>query len=346
LVKDPAFFEREKIEISKEFLVVFDEIHKFSRWKNYLKGTFDQFHEDFSFLVTGSGRLDIFKRGGDSLLGRYFQLPLFPLTLGELKGRMPSWEEFARHCQDPHAVENGDEYAALFAFGGFPEPLQRGSRTFYRRWFEERKKLVIREDIRDATNIREISLVETLSHFIPGKIGSPFSLNSLREDLKVAHDTLKEWVITLEQFYYLFHITPMSKSIKRALRKEPKVYLYDIGEINDEGARFENFVALHLHKAVSLWSALGEGPVSLHYVRDLEKREVDFVLLKDRKPFCLIECKLSDITPSPVLHYFQDSLQIPLAFQLVHTPGVCFRRKTASGALWVLSANRFLAALP
>ena len=68
----------------------------------------------------------------------------------------------------------------FFRFGGFPEAFVRGDSSFYRRCFSERKTLLLREDIRNASAIREISLLEHLAHLIPERIGSPLSLNALK----------------------------------------------------------------------------------------------------------------------------------------------------------------------
>lgn len=347
IVKDPYFFEKLDRNPNKPFLLILDEIHKYAKWKGYLKGCFDKYHEGFRFVVTGSGRLDLFKKGGDSLLGRYFGVPLFPLSLGELSEKLPSFEEFCENTKNFHP-QNGNRknYQQLFSFSGFPEPFLKADQNFYNLWFSERKKLLIREDIRDASKIREISLLETLSHLIPDKIGSPLSINSLREDVGVAFETVREWVGLLAQFYYLFQISPFTRSIARTLKKEPKVYLFDWVEVVDEGARFENMVALHLYKAVNIWQAMGEGKIKLHYLRDKEKREVDFVIAKNEKPVLLVECKSNDSSPSANLIYFQEKLNLPVCFQLVHREGVLRKIKVKSGDLYIVSADQWLNLLP
>lgn len=348
LLKNPYFFAEADRDPGKPFLVVFDEIHKYGRWKNYLKGAYDGHHGDFRFLVTGSGRLNLFKKGGDSLLGRYLSAPLFPLSVGELSGRQPTWAEFKESLTELPAPRPGgaEAYRTLFKFSGFPEPLVKADRAFYNAWFQERKSLLVREDIRDASAIRDISLMETLSHLVPDKVGAPLSVNSLKEDVGVAFETVRDWLLILEQFYYLFRITPYSTSLARALRKEAKVYLYDWVEVPQESFRFENMVALHLHKAVQTWRAMGEGDIGLHYVRDKEKREVDFLLTEKGRPVCLVECKLSDTDPAPALRHYQDRLKAPTAVQLVHQSGVC--RKTSREGLtqWIVSADRWLGVLP
>lgn len=348
LLKDPYFFESQDRDPAKPFLVVFDEIHKYARWKNYLKGAFDGFGRDFRFLVTGSGRLDLFKKGGDSLLGRYLSVPLFPLTVGELSGGLPSWSDFKAglHEAPRAAAADREAYERLLRLSGFPEPFARGDARFYRSWFQDRKSALIRGDIRDATNIRDISLMELLSHLIPEKVGAPLSINALKESVGVAFETARDWILQLEAFYYMFRVPPFAGSLSRALRKEPKAYLYDWMEAPQEGSRFENLVALHLLKAVQTWRSLGEGDLGLHYVRDKEKREADFLLTEGRRPVCLVECKLTDTDLSPSLTRFQELLKVPVAVQLVHAPGVC-RKTTRPGAVrWVISAERWLRGLP
>lgn len=348
LLKNPYFFTEADRDAGKPFLVVFDEIHKYARWKNYLKGAYDAHGSDFRFLVTGSGRLDLFKKGGDSLLGRYMGVPLFPFSVGELGGRLPSWDQFKKTLADPPAVAKiaREAYQGLFRFSGFPEPFVKADMGFYNAWFQDRKSLLVREDIRGAANIKEISLMEILSHLVPERVGAPLSLNSLREDVGVAHETIRDWLLLLEQFFYMFRIVPFAGSLARTLKKEAKVYLFDWVEIPQDSFRFENLVALHLHKAVRTWRAKGEGDIGLYYLRDKEKREADFLLTEGRRPLCVIDCKLAELDFSPTLAYFQEKFNIPTAVQLVHVPGIC--RKTARGgrSQWVVSADRWLGMLP
>ena len=329
-------------------MIVFDEIHKYARWKNYLKGAYDQYKDDFRFLVTGSGRLELFKKGGDSLLGRYFSVPLFPLTIGELSGTLSGLGEFRRAIEDPppSSSENRERYHHLFQFSGFPEPFVRGTVSFYNRWFSERKTLLVREDIRDTSAIRDISLLEHLAHLIPGRIGSPLSLNALKGDVGVAFETVRDWVLLLEQFYYLFRITPFTGNLARTLRKEAKIYLFDWVEVEQESIRFENLIALHLLKAVGLWKAMGESNPQRHYLRDKEKREIDFILSERGKPVCLIECKLAEEDLSPTLLYYQKKLSIPFAIQLLHKSGICKKMRAAGLIQWIISADQWLAVLP
>ncbi|MBM4387188.1 MAG: ATP-binding protein [Deltaproteobacteria bacterium] len=210
LARNPYFFEEENRTPNN--IVILDEIHKFAKWKNYLKGAYDKYGDEFLFIVTGSGRLDLFKKGGDSLMGRYIPVQLFPFTLSELAGRYVAFGDFRDFLTHgaPEIHASSEDYKALLELGGFPEPFIRGEKTSYNIWHQERKSLLIRADIRDATNIREISLLEMLSHLVVGRIGSPLSINSLREDLGVAFETARDWIEILSRFYYLFQIAPYS----------------------------------------------------------------------------------------------------------------------------------------
>jgi len=309
---------------------------------------YDQHHEEFRFLVTGSGRLELFKKGGDSLLGRYFSVPLLPLSVGELSGKLTKFTEFKQGLENPPdaSSEQRSQYEQLFHYSGFPEPFTRGATDFYQLWSTERKTLLLREDIRDASAIREISLLEHLAHLIPERIGSPLSVNALREAVGVAFETIRDWLLLLEQFFYLFRLTPFTGHLTRTLRKEVKAYLIDWVEIEDEGRRFENFVAVHLLKAVRLWQAMGEANLGLHFIRDKEKREVDFVVTERNRPVCVIECKTTDTELAPSLDYFQHQLRAPVAIQLVHKSGISQKRQLQGMTQWIISADRWLALLP
>lgn len=346
LARNPYFFE--EADRTGDDLVIFDEIHKYARWKNYLKGVFDKYGDDFLFLVTGSGRLDLYSKGGDSLLGRYLPLPLFPFTLSEMHRR------FARPADFKAALEHGfpatpgapRDFHALWTFGGFPEPLVRGEEAFAEIWRRQRRTLLVREDIRDATRIRELSLLELLAHLVADRVGSPLSVNALREDLGTAFETARDWLETLARFYFLFRVPPLAANLARALRKEPKVYLHDWSDLDDPGRRFENLLACHLLKAVRTWTAIGAGTFDLHDLRDKEKREVDFVVTERRRPLCLIEAKLGETDVSPHLLHFQEKLGLPAVVQVVDKAGVERKLRRNGRVQWVVSADRWLLSLP
>lgn len=278
---------------------IFDEIHKYPRWKSLIKGLYDARHNNISALVTGSARLDIYKRGGDSLFGRYELLHLHPFSVGEiLHKKIPSppldWTGATQENSGAQEIWN-----QLECMSGFPEPYSRNDALHYSRWSLRRRDLLIREDVRDLTEIRNLALLEHMARILPGRVGSPFSLNNLRQDLEIAHGTAKSWLETLIHLYYCYPVPPFATKSGRSLTKEPKLYMWDWASVEDPAARFENMVASHLKKSVDAWRDLGYGDYELFYWRDQQKRELDFVLTLSRKPLALFECKLSDGTVSP-----------------------------------------------
>jgi hypothetical protein len=323
--------------------IVLDEIHKYPRWKRFLKGLFDTQQGDVDIIVTGSGRLDVYQKGGDSLLGRYLLHRLHPFTVGELlaSGRQEviTPDQLADDLAGPAPVRGAEEaLAQIERFTGFPEPLFAERVDRLRRWRRMRRELVLREDLRDLTRIREIGLIDQLVELLPERVGSPLSVNALREDLGVAFDTAKTWLDTLARLYFLFELRPFAGKLARTLRREAKVYLFDPSEIEDAGARFENVVALHLRKLVDAWNDRGHGDFALWYVRDKERREVDFLVTERRRPYLLLETKLSDDQPSPALRYFRERLRPAHAVQLVR-----HGKPRKSEGILVVPAERLLA---
>lgn len=346
LLEKPAFFEEVDRKDETVPLVVFDEIHKYRRWKNYLKGVYDQFSERYRFLVLGSGRLDVFQKGGDSLAGRYFQFALWPFTLAELAARRRTFKEFTRSpLEVPNEDSFGDVWRQLSVLTGFPEPYLSGQETVYRRWSRSYHQQLIREDIRNATDIKRIDDTEILFSILPSKVGSPLSMDSLARDLQVSFNSIRNWLGVFESFFLAFRISPWSKKISRAITKERKLYLYDYAAVPDPSARFENMVAMELLRAVSNWNDLGLGDFSLHYVRNREKEEVDFLLAQEKKPLLLVECKLSEEAASKSLLKFQAMLDVP-AVQLVNKSGVNRVISNGRQKIRVVTASRWLAGLP
>lgn len=356
LLADPYFFRNLNRKPPERPLVIFDEIHKYARWKNYLKGVFDTYGKDFDFLITGSSRLDLLKRGGDSLMGRYLPLKLMPFSVGELRNRMPTLSEFltAWH-QESNALANSlsgskEPFEDLWHLSGFPDPLNHQDINFYTRWQNERKQAILREDVQFISHVRELSQLGLLMNLLPERVASPLSINALKEDLHCAFETVRDWIVLLENLYYCFRIYPYSGKSSRTLRKEAKLYLYDWGEVPEEGARFENIIAVHLLKAIEVWNEMGEKPCSLFYIRDKEKREVDFLVMQGKTPLFLVEAKSSDSNLSPSLLYYQEKLKVPLAFQVINMPAngqnILRKSRINNQLQWVCSAESFLGTLP
>lgn len=301
--------------------IIFDEIHKFSGWRNHVKGLFDKHKDRFRILVTGSAQLDYYRRGGDSLLGLYHHYRLHPFSVAEiLCGNKATPPKVPKPFQEltfpPIHAESSRLTQSLKTFGGFPEPFLAQDLTTLRRWHLDRRDRLLQHDIRDVEILRDLNKLEVLLELLPGKVGSPFSLNSLREDLEVTHHTLSHWVDVLERFYVHFRIPPFHANAIHSLRKEPKLYLWDWSETPEGGARQENFVASHLLKLVHFLRDADGQKTELCYIRDKEQREVDFLVTVDRRPWFAVEVKSSTDRLSKDLRYFGQRLNIPFLYQV------------------------------
>jgi predicted AAA+ superfamily ATPase len=280
-------------------LVILDEIHKYRRWRNLVKGFYDRYKSKRQFLITGSARLDHYRRGGDSLQGRYHYYRLHPLSLYELN----------KH-PDPSDLE------ALLQFGGFPEPFLRHNTRHWQRWQRERQSRVIQEDLINLERVREISQLQLLAQILPDRVGSILSIANLKQDLSVAFETADHWVTIFENLYYCFRIMPYGLPHLRAAKKERKLYMWDWSLCRDPAARFENLVASHLLKRCHFLEDTEGDEMSLRFVRDSEGREIDFVVLRNGKPEFAVECKSGGRSLSRNISYFAKRTNIPQFYQV------------------------------
>ena len=280
-------------------LLIFDEVHKYARWRNLLKGIHDTEKSHRRIVVTGSARLDYYRKGGDSLANRYRHFRLHPFSLCELS-----------------PTPSASDLEALLRYGGFPEPLFRRDENEHRIWQRDRLARVVREDLRDLERVREVSLVEQLTDLLPERVGAPLSIANLRQDLEVDHKTVDRWLSILENMYLCFRVPPYGAPRIRAVKKEKKLYLWDWSAVPDPGARFENLVACQLLKYCH-WVEDTEGfRMELRYLRDTDRREVDFVVLRGGRPQFAVECKTGERAVSPAVRYAAERTPIPHFYQV------------------------------
>ncbi|MDE0192921.1 MAG: ATP-binding protein [Gammaproteobacteria bacterium] len=323
-------------------VVLFDELHKYPRWKQFLKGFFDTYGARVRVAVTASSRLDIYRRGGDSLMGRYFAYRMHPFSVAEVVTQTLPPDRVLR---EPTPLADED-FEALWRFGGFPEPYLRRDVRFERRWRSLRLRQLVREDIRDLTQIQHLDQLDSMVRLLIEQSGTQLVLKNVANHARVTIDTVRRWVATLSDLHLGFVVRPWFRNVSRSLRKEPKWYVRDWAAVADPGRRAETFVAAHLLKAVEGWTDLGLGDFELGYLRDKEKREVDFVVVRDGEPWFLAEAKADDAPASPALAYFQRQLDAPFAFQVTvrqaYVPRNCF---ASPGPPLVVPARTFLSQL-
>jgi predicted AAA+ superfamily ATPase len=286
----------------EEQLLIFDEIHKYPKWKNLIKGYYDSFKDEHQFIVTGSARLDLYKRGGDSLLGRYHYWRLHPFCLSEIPKKISKEEAFKR----------------LLNVGGFPEPFLDNDEREAKRWREERYNRIIKDDIRDLENIKNIQQMSMLLTLLRERVGGLIVISNLAQDLQVSPTTIAKWIEIFEKMYLVFTVKAYTQNLPRAISKPFKVYFFDNADvIGDQGAKFENLVATHLQKRCNFHQDYTGEKMELWFLRDKEHHEVDFLLTNENKIIDIIETKWSDTTVSKSLLYFAEKLNSPSATQIV-----------------------------
>lgn len=347
-ITNPTFFTDDVPSQRNTAWIALDEIHKYPKWKNILKGYYDEFKGTFQFIVTGSAMLETFRRSGDSLVGRYFLFRMLPLGVWDIAGSMPAvhtmWNPSTALPSIPEADASlFDAAQTLLSITGFPEPVVTGTKEFCTKWREDHISLILKEDLRDLSRIIHLKKLETLLYLLPRHVASPLSINSLTSPLECSHGALKSWLMALQKVYLVFSLPPWTAKLARSIRKEEKYYFWDWGLVEDEGGRFENFIAVMLSRAVSAWNEWGKGVFKLHYLRTKDGREVDFAISERNKLLMIVEAKSKETNISPDLVLFKEKLGVPLAIQVVDARGHCSMK---SKNLYVMGVDRLLGVLP
>jgi predicted AAA+ superfamily ATPase len=306
-------------------LVILDELHKMTGWKRWLKGIYDVEGIPPRLLVTGSARMDSFRKAGDSLAGRFFQYRLHPIDIKETRAHMSCDEAFER----------------IWNCSGFPEPFFDGKPRFYAQWQRSHLDIMLRQDLLDLATIRDIRAMEDLVGMLEERVGSTVSATNLARDLQKDPGTIRRWLTLLEDMYVIFRVTPYNKRIARSLSKEPKFYFYDSARVKNEAARLENMVACALLKEIEFLQDTGQSQMALHFLRNKDGQEIDFLVTKDKVPHLAMEVKWSDTTPSKHFAKFRSYLGPLSCIQIVrHLP-----QHLQYGDIQVVNAAQWLAQL-
>lgn len=355
--QDHRFFESPARSLDIENpLIVFDEIHKRNQWKDILKGIYDVFGDTFRFLVTGSARLDMFRRSGDSLVGRYNLFHMMPLNIREFTGTsdsscflatddMRAASFFEATLSQSFGTEMIDGYRTLAHFGPFPEPALRQHERFCRKWHQDYAALLLHQDLRDISKVTNLDKVEHLFSLLGQRIMAPLSMANIGGELEVSHTTVKSWLEQLKRLYLVFPVKPWSKKVSRGLRKEKKWYYLDWYYAPSGPARIENMTATYLYRTCLVLTDMGYGRYSLKYVRTLDKKEIDFLVVRDNIPLLAVEVKSGSKNLSPSLagrsRWFRDTPV--LGVQVIDKRDIL---KKHDKNTWMMSIERFLSLLP
>jgi len=327
---DDRFSLQEKSWDRSKPLVIFDELHKLKNWKSWLKGIYDTEGIRPSIMVTGSAKLNTYRKVGDSLAGRFFQFRMHPLDLKEI-----------------HTFLKPDDLEAaldkILAVGGFPEPFLEGTTRFYNRWKKSHLDIIIKQDLIDLENVQQITQIETLIQLLRHRVGSPISYSSLAQDLQCSDKTVKRWLTILENIYVLFKVSPFHKNIARAILKTPKFYFYDTGQVlGDPGVKLENAVACAIKKELHFREdCLGEEG-QLYYIRDKNGREIDFCITAHNIPSLLVEVKWNESNLSANFEIFKKFFP---NIKMIQISKKLDREKTFPNGAEIRTASKWLAEL-
>jgi predicted AAA+ superfamily ATPase len=310
----------------KKDLLILDELHKRKNWKLFLKGLTDSSQHGMQTLVTGSAKLDIARKVGDSLAGRYFLYHCHPIDVKE-----------AVNCFQLSAQ---DAFDRILNVSGFPEPFLLNDPAEYRRWYRTHSDIILKQDLIQLESVEDLVKIETLVELLRTRVGSTVAYANLAKDLDAAPKSVKKWLTILENLYIVFRLNPFFERLPRSIKKAPKYYFYDCAAVRgDNGAKFENLVALALKKEIDFRrDALGE-PVELHFVRNVDGDEIDFLILNDRKIHLAIECKWSDTEAHKGFKTIGKALGLKNGLQLV---AQCEQEKMYPFGVEVREAARWL----
>jgi predicted AAA+ superfamily ATPase len=318
---------KEKSWDRKKHVIILDEIHKMKNWKAWLKGIVDVESSPPHFLVTGSARLEVARKVGDSMAGRFLSHRLHPFDLKELKQKFPLDTLFTR----------------LMNVGGFPEPFLLNDQREYRRWRRSHLDVILRQDLIDMFSVQDIQSIETLIALLRRRVGSTVSYAHLAQDLEKDASTIKRWLTHLENLYIIFRVTPYSRNVARSLLKEPKYYFYDIASVESgDGQKLENLVACALIKEIHFVEDVLGDSLALHFLRTKDGKEIDFLVAKNDSPLIMVEVKARDENISPHFFHFSKFLPVGQKIQLVLNPK---REKTYPSGEEVRSLIPWLASI-
>ena len=325
-VKDRLTLEKKEWNRDCKYLV-FDELHIKKNWKRWLKALYETTELNPGIIVTGSARLETYRRSGDSLAGCFFSFRLHPLDLKEI------------HQMNKKA-NSERTLTRLLEVGGFPEPYFKGTKQFYNRWQKTHTEAILKEDMLELDKYRRISQLETLLELLKSCVGQTVQYERFSKILQCDGKTVKKMLDLLEGFYFIFKVSPYYKNISKSIRKQPKYYFHDIAQVQDKGARFENLIACALLKNNHFKEDCYGENRNLYYLRNKDKKEIDFLLTKNNKPFQMVEAKWKDDKLSP--HFDLFAKDISTSVEKIQVVRELVREKTTSSGHRIRKASSWL----
>ncbi|MCH9633632.1 MAG: hypothetical protein S4CHLAM7_03630 [Chlamydiae bacterium] len=282
-------------------LYTVDEVQRLPDLFLTLKFLIDKERIPGKFILTGSANVMLLPKVADSLAGRMEIFHLYPLAVNEINQTRSNFFE-QMLASNPQFTPNATiDILHFILLGGYPEILQR--KTDRRSaWFESYITAILQRDIREISNIEQLSKVPQLLKLLAARVSSLLNMDEISRSLGIPTTTLKRYYTLLETLFLVNRLPAFSDNLGKRVVKSSKLYFYDSGllcyllglnrEILEEdphlfGHIFENFVIQELLK-MSTWC---KDRVKLYYYRDQSKVEVDLIIEMNNRDLIAIEIK-------------------------------------------------------
>ncbi len=274
--------------------VTLDEVQHVPELFPVIKIAIDRKREPGRFLLTGSANVLLLPKLSESLAGRMELLTLWPFSQGEINGvkegfvdalfsKQPAW------ASGKTKSLQRDELLEKVLAGGYPLAIARNAGARRKAWFQSYLTTILQRDIRDLTNVADVTAVPRLLSVVASRAGGLLNFADLSRTLSLPQTTLKRYFALLEATFLVQLLRPWSSNLGQRVIQTPKVYLDDTGLLAHllgltverlkmdgtlAGGVLENFVLMELRKQ-SAWS---ETRPEFHFWRTASGREVDIVL--------------------------------------------------------------------
>lgn len=249
--------------------LIIDEAQHAPELFSYIQGIVDQEHKPGMFILTGSQNFQLNQRISQTLAGRISILTLLPLSINELKDKLPS------------------RYESLLFSGFYPRVQLDGHDP--QKWTQNYITTFVEKDVRQIQAITDLRLFRNFLGLCAGRIGQLLSWSELARDCGITTKTAQSWMSLLEASYLVFLLYPHHENFSKRIVKSPKLYFYDTGiacsllRIQSEeqllthylkGSLFESMIISDLMKA-----SFNQGlKPNLYFWRDKAGHEIDCLI--------------------------------------------------------------------
>lgn len=282
--------------LSSGHAVFIDEFHYLKNASRLFKMVYDS-GARVKIYASGSSALEMHRHLKESLAGRRWLTRLLPL----------SYAEFCLKYAGGKPAAAFNEYCV---YGGMPGLIAIRGKDRRVLLLSEILETYIQKDVKGLLKEENIRAFNSLLYLLAEAQGSLISENGLSREVGLTAATVNRYLSILEKTYVCHSVYSYARKLGNELKKSRKVYFYDLGVRNailkdfspyagrqDKGAVSETFVFLQL-------LTLLKPNMEIRFWRNKQGAEIDFVILKDRRPY-LVEVKSSLSSP-----------EIPKAFPL------------------------------